>query len=188
MHTNNANPHHSRPSPRVRTAYGLVASLVVTLAGCSPAPQVSPAADIGSEWREFEGTWTAAGNRQVMALGSDRAVAVAVLRGTLLLSGPERPAFGVRAEAMVFNDSATGMIGRAVWTDDRGDQAWSELRGEGTATGQRIMGTFIGGTGRFADITGDYAFTWRFVLETEDGTVQGQSLGLKGRVRVGDRQ
>ena len=84
------------------------------------------------------------------------------------------------------------MIGRAVWTDDRGDQAWSELRGEGTATGNRIAGTFIGGTGRFTGITGDYAFTWRFVLETEDGTVQGQSLGLKGRVRggqaVGGRQ
>ncbi len=125
-------------------------------------------------------------------LGSARKASVSILRGSLLLSGPQRPALGVRAEAVVFNDSATGMIGRAVWTDDRGDQAWSELRGEGTATGNRISGTFIGGTGRFAGITGDYAFTWRFVLETEDGTVQGQSLGLKGRVRggqvVGGRQ
>ena len=32
-------------------------------------------------------------------------------------------------------------------------------------------------------MTGDYAFTWRFLLEREDGTVQGQSLGLKGQVR-----
>jgi hypothetical protein len=173
-------------------AYGLIASLVVALVGCSPAPQDSSVADVGSDWREFEGTWTAAGNRQVIALGSERKASVAILRGALLLTGPERPAVGVRAEAVVFNDSATGMIGRAVWTDDRGDQAWSELRGEGTATGNRIAGTFIGGTGRFAGITGDYAFTWRFVLETEDGTVQGQSLGLKGRVRggqaVGGRQ
>lgn len=144
-----------------------------------------PATDVGSGWREFEGTWTAAGNREVIALGSARKASVSILRGSLLLSGPQRPALGVRAEAVVFNDSATGMIGRAVWTDDRGDQAWSELRGEGTATGNRIAGTFIGGTGRFAGITGDYAFTWRFVLETEDGTVQGQSVGLKGRVRVG---
>jgi hypothetical protein len=176
----------------MRTAHGVVAALVVAAVGCSPAPQVSPATDVGSGWREFEGTWTAAGNREVIALGSARKASVSILRGSLLLSGPERPALGVRAEAVVFNDSATGMIGRAVWTDDRGDQAWSELRGEGTATGNRISGTFIGGTGRFAGITGDYAFTWRFVLETEDGTVQGQSLGLKGRVRggqvVGGRQ
>ncbi len=185
MHPKNGNV-HSGPSLRIRAAYGLVAWLVVTLAGCSPAPpQVLPATDVGSGWREFEGTWTATGNREVIALGSARKASVSILRGSLLLSGPERPAFGVRAEAVVFNDSATGMIGRAVWTDDRGDQAWSELRGEGTATGNRIAGTFIGGTGRFTGITGDYAFTWRFVLETEDGTVQGQSLGLKGRVRGG---
>ena len=183
---------HAGPSTRMRTAHGIVAALVVAAAGCSPAPQVSPATDVGSGWREFEGTWTAAGNREVIVLGSARKASVSILRGSLLLSGPQRPALGVRAEAVVFNDSATGMIGRAVWTDDRGDQAWSELRGEGTATGNRISGTFIGGTGRFAGITGDYAFTWRFVLETEDGTVQGQSLGLKGRVRggqvVGGRQ
>jgi hypothetical protein len=184
---------HSRPSTRMRTAHVAVAALLVAAVGCSPAPQVSPpAADVGSGWRDFEGTWTAAGNREVIALGSARKASVSILRGSLLLSGPERPALGVRAEVVVFNDSATGMIGRAVWTDDRGDQAWSELRGEGTATGNRISGTFIGGTGRFAGIAGDYTFTWRFVLETEDGTVQGQSVGLKGRVRVGqaagDRQ
>ena len=176
---------HLGPSTRMRTAHGVVAALVLAAVGCSPAPQMSPETDVGSGWREFEGTWTAAGNREVIALGSARKASVSILRGSLLLSGPERPALGVRAEAVVFNDSATGMIGRAVWTDDRGDQAWSDLRGEGTATGNRISGTFIGGTGRFAGITGDYAFTWRFVLETEDGTVQGQSVGLKGRVRVG---
>ena len=62
---------------------------------------------------------------------------------------------------------------------------YSELRGEGTATGNRIVGTFLGGTGRYAGATGTYEFSWQFVLETEDGTVQGQSVGLKGRVRVG---
>ena len=59
------------------------------------------------------------------------------------------------------------------------------MRGEGTSTGNRIVGTFVGGTGRYAGATGEYTFSWRFVLEAEDGTVQGQSVGLKGRVRVG---
>jgi len=101
----------------------------------------------------------------------------------VLLSGASRPAVGFRAEAIVLNDSATGMVGRAVWTDERGDQAYSELRGEGTTTGNRIVGTFVGGTGRYSGATGTYEFSWRFVLESEDGTVQGQSSGLKGRVR-----
>ena len=108
-----------------------------------------------------------------------------ICNGSLLLAGPSRPGVGFRAEAIVLNDSATGMVGRAVWTDERGDQVYSELRGEGTATGNRIVGTFLGGTGRYAGATGTYEFSWQFVLETEDGTVQGQSVGLKGRVRVG---
>ena len=120
-----------------------------------------------------------------MRLGSDRQASIADLNGSLVLAGPSRPAVGFRAEAIVLNDSATGMVGRAVWTDERGDQAYSELRGEGTATGNRIVGTFLGGTGRFDGVTGTYEFSWRFVLESEDGNVQGQSVGLKGRVRVG---
>jgi hypothetical protein len=95
---------------------------------------------------------------------------------------------GFRADVVVLNDSATGMVGRAVWTDEHGDQVYSELHGEGTATGNRIAGTFLGGTGRYAGASGSYDFSWRFVLESEDGTVQGQSMGLKGRVRLGSAQ
>lgn len=168
----------------VRAAVALLA--VIAIAACGPTSQSQGSGAVGSDPREFEGTWTAAGSRTVIALGSERKASVSTLRGTLLLSGASRPNVGFRAEAVVFNDSATGMTGRAVWTDERGDQAWSELRGEGTATGNRIVGTFLGGTGRYAGVTGEYTFAWRFMLETEDGTVQGQSLGLKGRVRGGE--
>ncbi len=85
----------------------------------------------------------------------------------------------------MFNDSATGMVGRAVWTDERGDHVYSELRGDGIATSNRIVGTFLGGSGRYAGATGTYEFSWRFVLENEDGSVQGQSSDLKGRARIG---
>jgi len=101
-----------------------------------------------------------------------------------MLAGASRPGVGFRAEAVVLNDSATGMVGRSVWTDERGDQVYSELKGEGTATGSRIAGTFLGGTGRYAGASGTFEFSWRFVLESEDGVVQGQSVGLKGRVRI----
>jgi len=119
-----------------------------------------------------------------MHMGSDRQSSIANLEGSLLLAGPSKPAIGFRAEAIVLNDSASGMVGRAVWTDEHGDQAYSELRGEGSATKNRIVGTFLGGTGRYAGAMGSYEFSWRFLLESEDGTIQGQSVGLKGRVRV----
>ena len=105
-----------------------------------------------------------------------------------MLAGPSRPAVGFRAEALVLYDTATGLIGRAVWTDDRGDQVFSELTGNGTSTGNKLVGTFVGGTGRYAGATGSYEFSWRFVLEAEDGQVQGQSMGLNGAIHVGSAQ
>jgi len=168
---------------------GLVAITgLVALAGCSPSGEPSEARLSATEWHDFQGTWTAAGSRHTIGLGADRRASVATLDGTLLLAGPARPAVGFRAEAIALNDSATGMVGRAVWTDERGEQLYSELRGQGTATGNHIVGTFIGGTGRYSGATGTYEFSWRFVLESEDGTVQGQSVGLAGRIRGGVMQ
>ena len=157
---------------------------LLALAACGPAPAPVPRQDAGG-WHEFSGNWTAAGTRRTIGLGGDRRASVADLTGTLLLSGPLRPGVGFRAEAIVLNDSATGMLGRSVWTDELGDQVYSELRGEGTSTRNKVAGTFVGGTGRYAGATGNYEFSWRFVLEAEDGTVQGQSVGLTGRVRTG---
>ena len=77
------------------------------------------------------------------------------------------------------------MVGRAVWTDERGDKVFSELKGEWVGTGNHIAGTFLGGTGRYAGATGEYEFQWQYVLTAEDGTVSGRTVGLKGRVRVG---
>jgi len=100
-----------------------------------------------------------------------------------MLYGSSRPALGFRAQAVVLNDSATGLIGRAVWTDETDNQVYSELRGETTPAGNRIVGTFVGGSGRYKGAAGTYEFSWRFLLESEDGIVQGQSTRLSGRVR-----
>jgi len=161
----------------------LTGMLVVT--ACNLAPRASEPGPAGGEWHEFQGTWTAAGSRYSMRLGRDRQASIANFNGSLLLTGTSRPAVGFRAEALVLNDSVTGMVGRAVWTDERGDQLYSELRGEGSATGNKIVGSFLGGTGRYAGARGTYEFSWRFVLQNEDGNVAGESLGLRGRVHVG---
>ena len=76
-------------------------------------------------------------------------------------------------------------MGRSVWTDERGDQVFSELKGEGTAAKNHIEGTILGGTGRYAGLTGTYEFSWQFVIESDDGSIQGRAVGLKGRVRLG---
>ena len=82
-------------------------------------------------------------------------------------------------------DSDTGLQGRSVWTDERGDHMFSELQGEGTAAHNHIRGKFLGGTGRYAGATGSYEFSWQWVMEAEDDAIQGRAIDLKGRVRAG---
>jgi hypothetical protein len=103
----------------------------------------------------------------------------------MLLTGADRPGVGFRAEVIALVDSATGLQGRGVWTDERGEQVFSELQGEGTADHNHITGTILGGTGRYAGATGTYEFSWQFVMESEDGSIQGRAVELKGRVHPG---
>ena len=163
---------------------GLIGFLATACDHTRP-PSTAPSLD---GWHEFQGTWTAAGSRHTMELGAERRASVLIVNGSLVLSGESRPSVGFRSQAIVFNDNATGMIGRAVWTDENGDQVFSELQGQGTASNNKITGTFVGGTGRYSGATGTYDFSWRFLLADEEGNVQGQSMGLSGRVRVSGQQ
>lgn len=158
---------------------------LVLIAACShataPASEAAP-----GEWHTFTGNWIATGTRNTIPLGADRKASIADLEGTMLLSGDNRPARGFRGEAIVFNDTGAVAEGRAVWTDSDGSQIFSELRGTGVAGGKKIEGTFIGGTGRFTGATGSFTFTWQFVMDTEDGGIQGQTSDLSGRIRASE--
>ena len=162
-----------------------IIALALAVAACSPVAESPKPVATRGEWREFTGSWNAAGSRRTIPLGADRRGSIIDLRGSMLLAGPGRPGVGFRSELIALNDSAAGLQGRSVWTDERGDQVFSELKGEGTATKNRIAGTFLGGTGRYAGLTGSYEFSWQFVIEAEDGSIQGRAVGLKGRVRPG---
>jgi hypothetical protein len=163
----------------------MVSSLALVVTACEPVAESPTPSAASGEWREFEGSWNAAGTRRTIPLGAERKGSIVELRGTMLLSGTGRPGVGFRSEVIALSDSATGLLGRSVWTDERGEQVFSELIGEGTAARNRIAGTILGGTGRYAGATGTYEFSWQFVIEAEDGSIQGRAVGLKGRFRLG---
>lgn len=167
-------------------ARGLLLTSVATslvMGACERKPP--PPASASAEWREFEGSWNAAGNRRTLPLGADRRCSIINLSGTMLLSGDERPDAGFLAEAIALVDSETGLVGRGVWTDEHGDQLFSELKGEGTRERNHIVGILLGGTGRYGDASGTFEFSWQFVIELEDGSIQGRAVDLKGRFRLG---
>jgi len=160
-----------------------IASLLFA-AACNQPTVPSPGIRAPGEWRTFEGTWSASGTRQTIKLEADHRASIFDLTGSLLLVGDRGLGVGFKAQAIGFTDSLVGVQGRCVWTDERGDQVYSELKGELVATGNHIVGTFLGGTGRYAGVTGEYSFQWQFVVESEDGTVSGRAVDLKGRARL----
>ena len=166
--------------PRCRFLLGLA----FAAAACGPAQESPrPAAASGAEL-EFSGSWSGLGSRHTISLGAGRIGSIVDLKGTMLLTGPGRPGVGFQSEVIGLTDSATGFQGRSVWTDENGDQVFSELQGQGTAAKNRITGTILSGTGRYAGVTGSYEFSWQFVMEGEEGAVQGRAVDLKGRVQT----
>ena len=161
----------------------LVLAALLLVTACGRSSDSAPQTRSEAGWREFEGTWTATGTRRILRLGADHRAAIFDLTGSVLLTGAQRPAVGFRAEAIGLSDSRAGMQGRCVWTDERGDMVYSELKGEFVGTGNHIVGTFIGGTGRYGGISGDYTFQWQYVIDAEDGAVSGRVVDFKGRAR-----
>jgi hypothetical protein len=159
--------------------------LALAATACGPAAESPKSRAASGEWLEFAGSWSASGSRQTISLGADRRGSIVDLKGTMLLAGANRPGVGFHSEVIGLVDSATGLQGRGVWTDEHGDQVFSELQGEGTAEHNHITGTILGGTGRYAGATGTYEFSWRWVMEAEDGSIQGRAVDLKGRVHPG---
>jgi hypothetical protein len=177
-------PKHGRTRGGSARHCRFLLGLAVAAAACGQAQSPRPAAVSGGAL-EFRGSWNGVGSRHTISLGQDRIGSIVDLKGTMLLSGPGRPGVGFHSEVIGLNDSATGFQGRSVWTDEHGDQVYSELRGEGTAAKNRITGTILSGTGRYAGVTGSYEFSWQWVMEAEDGTVQGRAVDLQGRVQPG---
>jgi hypothetical protein len=158
---------------------------VLFVAACSKPTSPAPAIASPGEWHTFEGSWSASGTRQTLDLETDHRASTFDLTGSLLLTGERGLGVGFRAKAIDFSDNLVGMQGRCVWTDERGDKVYSELKGEWVGTGNRIAGTFLGGAGRFSGITGEYSFQWEYVVESEDGAVSGRAVNLKGRAKFG---
>jgi len=170
------------PAPfRSGLPLALLALLLVSACG-EPAKGPESAQPTG-EWRTFEGTGTATGRRQTLQMGPDRKVSIVNLTGSLLLVGEQRLGQGFRAEMIGYSDSLKGGTGWCVWTDSRGDQVFGEFRGGRIGTGSRFTGTLLEGTGRYAGVTGEYEFEWQYVVDEEDGTIQGRITGLQGRFR-----
>jgi hypothetical protein len=163
----------------------LVGLVLLALTSATAVPAVHGQTAPGAEWRTFEGTWTASGQRQVLPTASGRPAGTFHLSGAMALTGGAGLSRGFRGEAIGYDNGAGVLVGHGVWTDERGDRVYSQLRSESVATGRIVTGTVIGGTGRYAGLVGEFTFEWQYVVEGESGAISGRATGLRGRVRGG---
>jgi hypothetical protein len=157
-------------------------SLALALVGPLPsggAQEPAPSA----QWRPFGGTWSASGRRHTLAVEGDAQAAVVDVSGAVAITDGEGLARGFHGRAIAFDDGQGVSLGRAVWTDERGDRVFSRLRGEPILTSRRLTGTITGGTGRYAGLEGEYSLTWQYVVVGEGDSIQGRAIGLSGRIR-----
>jgi hypothetical protein len=152
-------------------------SLALTLVGAQASPP--------APWHTFEGSWSASGQRQSLPTEAARPASTVYLSGAVVIAAGEGVSRGFRGEVIGFDDGTKVTVGRSVWTDERGDRIFSALAGESIAAGRKVTGTITGGTGRYAGITGEYAFEWQYVVAGEEGGISGRAVGLKGRFRSG---
>jgi hypothetical protein len=143
---------------------------------------------VPGETRTFEGTWSASGSRRTLELGPGHKASIFSLTGSLLLTGERGLGVGFQGDVIGFSDSTAGGTGQCVWTDERGDKIFSQLRGQPLGTGAQVTGTITGGTGRWAGLTGEYELHWQYVIDGDDGTFNGRAVGLKGRVTAPARE
>lgn len=174
----------------------LLGVLLVTACGQPATPPATPpatkAATVSSDGtvaadgkQGFTGDWTTIGTRQVLDLGPGQQAVIFQLSGSLLLNGKQRINRGFQAQVIGFSDTTTGLQGRSVWTDERGDKVFSELSGEGLGPGLLIEGKLTGGSGRYAGISGEYSFKWKRIGAIEGSELTGRVVDLSGWARLG---
>ena len=161
----------------------MAAALVAAAALAAQAPVPAPQAAAPGAWRAFEGTFSATGRRQGIPTESGRPALTVQLSGPVSITAGEGLSRGFRAEVLGYDDGAGLIVLRGVWTDGHGDRIFSQLTGDVVASGHRLAGTIVGGTGRYAGISGEYSFDWQYVVEAEAGVISGRAVGLRGRYR-----
>jgi hypothetical protein len=139
-------------------------------------------AQSSTEWRDFAGTWSLAGRRHTLPQAQG-AAAVVDLSGAFVVTGGVAFGRGFRGEVIGFDDGEGVSVGRAVWTDERGDRIFSRLTGETIGGGRRVTGAITGGTGRYTGLEGEFTFTWQYVLAGEGDRIHGRAGDVVGRVR-----
>jgi hypothetical protein len=130
----------------------------------------------------FEALWTLKGTAQELELGASRKTSTFRHTGTITFRNAQGLVGTALASCLGLGDTARGDVGRCVWVLEGGDRIFSELNGQlapGPESGT-VRGNFVGGTGRFQQISGSYELDWVVRLTGEPGAFRAQTVRMSG--------
>lgn len=162
-------------------AFGRCAALVLATAMATLAfglPAHNATADSGS----FESTWDIMGSARKLEFGPSRMLRTVRHTGTITFRSSTGLVGSVLTSCIGLNDTEKSDIGRCTWVTEDGERLYSELTGAlppGPSSGS-ASGVFVGGTGRFAGVTGTYQLDWVERMSTEPNAFGAQTVRMTG--------
>ena len=157
------------------------AALLAIGALALPASAAEPAA---GDWRPFTATWTLSGTRHLLPTEGPRPAAAVRLSGPMAVTSGEGLGRGFLGEVVGFDDGAALLVGRAVFTDEKGNRIYVSLKAEPIGTGRKATGTIAGGTGRYAGLEGTFTLAWQYVVEAGSDEISTHTMSFEGRTRL----
>ena len=135
----------------------------------------------------FKGNWNAVISAQTLVLDETRSATTLRLQGTINTESSAGLTSDLQTDCIGLNlkQAQSIGVGRCVWIDTDGDRMISEVSGVLTGTVSKVRGLFIGGTGKYAGLEGNYQLEWQYLsrIEEED-TIHGYSTSLTGNWRL----
>jgi hypothetical protein len=155
------------------------------LAAAAAATTLLAPAAAAEEWRPFSATWALGGTRTFLATEGERPASIVHATGSFVITRGEVVGRGFFGELIGFDDGAGLLVGRAVFTDEKGDKVFATLKAQPIASGRTATGTFTGGTGRWTGLEGDFTFSWKSVVASDGDEIHAFTVNVEGRARKG---
>lgn len=168
-------------SSRLKRGPALFRILLMAMFAVFLQPAWSQAGQAGT----FEGTLTASGHRHMFDFQKGRPVFTFAMEGHVNLANAVGATGDFWATWVGLWDAKTGGTIRCVWDDMKGQKIFVELSGTRMKAGASLTGQFVGGTGAYQGIEGNFIFTWTtLAFDADDEIIAGYAKDVKGTYRI----
>jgi len=184
------------PARQIQSIFGTLALGLLALVPAGSVlgddlPNVSAAAPLASG--NFEAHWRIEGTEEQIPFGTAGPQSIFRHQGQLTVLDSDGLVGNALSRCIGLRDSRKGSMARCVWVGEGGAQIFSEVDRTTTPGGRggqggNGKGRIVGGTGRYAGITGSYEIRWVEQPQIAKGKISGETISMRGHWTLTDTQ